>query len=150
MDTSKERHAIVCAAYLFLVKDSRVLLLRRFNTGYEDGNYSVPAGHVDQGESVSDCLLREVHEEIGVDISKEDVELAHVMHRKETEKNDERLDLFFICRKWGGKIKNMEPHKCDKLEWFEIEKLPRNTIPYIRNAIENSILDKKLYSELHW
>jgi 8-oxo-dGTP diphosphatase len=130
-------------------KDKKVLLLRRFNTGYQDGNYSVPAGHVDEGESVADALVREAKEEIGINVKKQDITLAHVMHRKSTDQSDERLDFFFICKKFKGEIKNLEPQKCDDLSWFGMNKLPRNTIPYIRQAIKNTV-SQKLYSELNW
>ena len=36
---AKERHKIVPASYLVLIKDSKILLSRRVNTGYEDGKY---------------------------------------------------------------------------------------------------------------
>jgi hypothetical protein len=39
----KTRHTNIPASYLILMKDNNVLLLRRFNTGYEDGNYSMIA-----------------------------------------------------------------------------------------------------------
>jgi 8-oxo-dGTP pyrophosphatase MutT (NUDIX family) len=38
--------------HLLFIRDNQVLLLRRFNTGYEDGNYSIPAGHLDGDELV--------------------------------------------------------------------------------------------------
>lgn len=145
----KKRHSIVCASYLFLLRDNKILLLRRFNTGYEDGNYSVPAGHVDEGEAVSDALTRETKEEIGVDIDKKNIELVHTMHRRASETNDERLDFFFVCENWDGEAQNMETHKCDDLNWYDIAQLPDNVIPYIRDAIM-SYTKKILYSEQGW
>jgi len=40
-----KRFKLTSAVHLFLVRNGKVLLLRRFNTGYEDGKYSVIAGH---------------------------------------------------------------------------------------------------------
>ncbi len=143
----KIRHGIICAAYLILLKDNKVLLLRRFNTGYEDGNYSLPAGHVEEGESVSDTMVREAKEEIDINIKKEDITLSHTMHRLKTDKNDERLDFFFVCRNFGGEIKNLEPQKCDDLSWFDIDGLPQNVVPYVALAVKDS-LERVSYSEI--
>ena len=41
------KHTIIPAVHLFLIREKSVLLARRFNTGYCDGNWSVPAGHVE-------------------------------------------------------------------------------------------------------
>jgi 8-oxo-dGTP diphosphatase len=79
------------AVHLFFFRDDRVLLLRRFNTGWEDGKYSVPAGHVDVGESVTEATIREAREEVGITLKPEDIEVIHVMHRKAEE---ERIDFF--------------------------------------------------------
>jgi len=42
-----EHFKLIPEAHLLLFKDEHVLLLRRENTGYEDGNYGVVAGHID-------------------------------------------------------------------------------------------------------
>lgn len=47
-----ERFKLVTSVHLILIKEGEVLLLRRYHTGYEDGNYSVVAGHIDGNESV--------------------------------------------------------------------------------------------------
>lgn len=123
------------AVHLFLRKDDEILLLRRFNTGYEDGNYSVIAGHVDGGEDVYTAMIREAKEEAGITLNKDDLEIVQVMHRKKP--LEERIDYFFDCLKWEGDIQNIEPNKCDELTWTRIDSLPINTIDYIQEAIKN-------------
>jgi 8-oxo-dGTP diphosphatase len=49
---------LIPSAYLYLKKSNKVLLLRRFNTGYEDGNYSFIAGHLEKNETFSDSIIR--------------------------------------------------------------------------------------------
>ncbi|MBT4123877.1 MAG: NUDIX domain-containing protein [Candidatus Pacebacteria bacterium] len=145
-----KRHQNTPASYLVLFKDNQVLLLRRFNTGYEDGNYSLIAGHVDSGENFTQCIIREAKEEAGILLNPEDLKVAHVMHRNsEIIGNKERVDVFFITKKWQGEIQNKEIYKCDDLSWFNLDKLPENIIPYIKQAI-NKIKNKVYYSEHGW
>ena len=128
------RFAAVVAVHLFLMRDDQVLMLRRFNTGYEDGNYSVIAGHIDGQEEIKDAMIREAKEEAGIDISPRDIEVVGVMHRKS---EDERIDFFLSASSWSGEVVNMEPDKCDDLAWFGLDHLPPNTVSYVRRAIEN-------------
>jgi 8-oxo-dGTP diphosphatase len=121
------------AVHLFLIRDDEIILLRRYNTGYEDGNYSV-AGHLDGGEKIVAAAIREAKEEVGIDIREKDVEIVQMMHRIS---NDERIDFFVVVSAWQGEIANNEPDKCDDLSWFPLDRLPENTIPYVRQAIQN-------------
>lgn len=148
---TKEKHKIIPASYLVLIKDNKVLLLRRFNTTYEDGKYSLPAGHVEEEESFTQCIIRESEEEIGVTVQSENLKVAHVMQRigKSEAEHRERIDVFFTAEKYNGKIENKEPDKCDDLSWLDINNLPENTIPYIKSAIE-AIKNKTFYSEFGW
>ena len=134
MDNKKFQMPV--AAHLLLIKGGKILLLRRFNTGYEDGNYSVVAGHLDGNEDVKSAMIREAMEEAGIEIKLNDLEIVGVMHRKSER---ERIDFFLVASSWSNEIINMEPEKCDDLSWFEIDNLPSNTIPYIKRAIENYI-----------
>lgn len=146
MENNKPK--VVPTAYIVLVKGSKILLSRRYNTGFQDGCYSFPAGHLkDDEETLSQAMIREAKEEIGIEIDSEDLELVHVMHRKQQEPtNERRINLFFTARKWKGEPKIMEPNKCDDLQWFELDSLPDNTIPYIKQAI-NCIKENVAYSE---
>lgn len=49
----KHKHChFYVAIHVFLVRDDEVLLLKRFNTGYKDGFWGVPAGHLEADETV--------------------------------------------------------------------------------------------------
>jgi mutator protein MutT len=127
-----DRLKIKIAVYIFLIKEGQILMARRFNTGWQDGNYGLPAGHLESGESLVNALLREVKEESGVDLNINDVELVHTMHRK-----NKYMDLFFIAKKWSGEPKIMEEDKCDDMKWFPLSELPTNIVPSVKFAIEN-------------
>ena len=148
---AKERNKVVPASYLILRRDGKILLLRRFNTGYEDGNYSVVAGHVDSGETFTETIIRESKEEAGIDIDPKNLKVVHVMHRDSGESDglNERVDVFLEATEWDGDMENREPHKCDDLSWFDMADLPENIIPYIRSAVE-CIRDGVFYSEYGW
>ncbi len=130
-----ERFRLLSTVHLLLIRKDQILLLRRFNTGYEDGNYSVIAGHLDGNEEVKMAMLREAREEASIKLTAENLEVVGVMHRRSTE---ERIDFFLMTSSWSGEIINNEPDKCDQLNWFNIDQLPDNIIPYIRKAIHNS------------
>jgi 8-oxo-dGTP diphosphatase len=147
---TKQRHKNIPASYLVLIQNNKILLLRRFNTGYEDGKYSMVAGHVDEGETFTQCIIREAKEEAGIILKLVDLKVAHIMHRNlGSDEYHERVDVFFIAEKWEGEIINKEPHKCDKLSWFDLDELPDDVIPYIKQAIE-CINNKIIYSEYGW
>lgn len=132
--------------HLFFFRENKVLLLRRFNTGFRDGEYSVPAGHLDGGETVIAAAAREAEEEIGVRIEATETIFSSVMHRLE---GDERVDFFLHVHKWQGEPFNAEPEKCDDLRWVDMNQLPPNTVPYVRRAIENH-LNAIQFDEYGW
>lgn len=146
----EKRHTNVPASYLVLIKNNKILLLKRLNTGFEDGNYSVIAGHVEKGESFTQCVIREAKEEAGIILNPKDLRVAHVMHRdSKTNFDNERVDVFFTALKWKGIIENKEPDKCSDLSWFDIDNLPKNTVAYIKQVISD-IRNNIFYSEDGW
>ena len=123
--------------HLWFFRENQILLSRRFNTGYADGQYSVPAGHLDGGETVMDAAAREAAEEVGVNIEPSDMTFSTVMHRMEGDQEDERVDFFVHVHQWQGEPFNAEPEKCDDLRWVDFRDLPVNLVPYVRQALEN-------------
>ncbi len=135
----KERFKVIPAVYVVFGRGGKVLLLKRANTGYMDGMYSLPAGHLDGDETALGAALRESEEEVGLRLSADDLHLVHTMHRQ-VDENDrhghERIDMFFNAIDWTGEPVNAEPHKCSELRWVSIAELPENMIPEVKYALE--------------
>ena len=131
-----ERAKLPATIHLLFLRKGQILLLRRFNTGYADGQYSVPAGHLDGNETVVAAGIREAREELGLEIGTDQLVFSSVMHRHE---GDERVDFFMEVRDWSGEPVNAEPDKCDDLRWAEPGQLPENTVAYVRQAIQNHL-----------
>ena len=132
--------------HLLFLRGDQILLLRRFNTGYRDGEYSIPAGHLDGNETVRAAAVREAEEETGVQIDTSHILFSSVMHRTE---GDERVDFFVHIPRWRGELVNAEPDKCDEFCWLDVNDLPMNTIPYVRRAIQNH-LNRVKFDEFGW
>ncbi|MEU4196021.1 NUDIX domain-containing protein [Kribbella sp. NPDC026611] len=132
-----DRFRVVPAAYVVLRRGDEVLLMLRANTGYMDGFWAVPAGHVERGESVVEAAVREVREEVGVEIDPADLQPVTAMHRTggNGDPIDERVDFFFTADKWVGEPRLMEPEKADALEWFALDKLPEPRVPHEARVI---------------
>lgn len=130
-----EKFTLRAAVYLILIKDGKTLLSRRYKTRWMDGKYSLIAGHLDGNEKVSEAMIREAVEEAGIKVSKEDLKPIKVLHRNSGDR--EYMDFFFIAEKWKGEPSIREPNKCDDMGWFPLNRLPENTLPYVKNVIEN-------------
>lgn len=147
------RFRLKAGVLLFVIADNKILLLRRYQTGIDDGMYVVPMGCHDGNETLTAAASREAAEETGICVQPEDLQLCHTMHRIHTMTDAsyafEQLDFFFKVTKYTGTITNMEPHKCDELAFYPVDQLPDNTVPFIKQAIRCMQQDV-LYSEFGW
>src|SRR5690349_3906340 len=119
------RKGLIVDLHLILRQGNRILLGLRHNTGFADGCYHLPAGHLKDGETVIAGAVREAREELGVDIDQADLRFVHVMHQRSG-----RVSLFFEVSKWSGDLANAEPDKCKSLDWFAADRLPANMVRY--------------------
>ena len=145
---AKERFKLMPAVCIFLRKDDKILLLKRKNTGWEDGCYALAGGGVDGNETVVQAAIREVKEEFGVKLDNNNLEVIHVIHMR-GDGGFETINFFLQATKWEGEPVNMEPEKNEKIEWFRIDNLPENTVDVLKHAVEQ-IKKNIFYSEFGW
>lgn len=123
---------IPVGVHVLVERAGRILLMRRAGTGFFDGLYSLPGGHVEVGESLGRTAVREMREEIGVEIDPADLVRMGVVHRRS---DTNRVDFFLRAKAWAGEPRICEPAKCDALGWFARGDLPANTVAYVREAL---------------
>ncbi|MDX2969943.1 NUDIX domain-containing protein [Kribbella solani] len=133
-----DRFRVVPAAYVLVRRGNEVLLLLRANTGYMDGHWAMPAGHVEQGESAIAAAVRELREEVGLEVQPADLVPLTAMHRTggNGEPIDERVDFFFEVSTWRGEPRLMEPEKAAGLEWYALDALPEPLVVQEARVLE--------------
>ena len=131
-----EHYRSLVAVYVMAVNDRQeILLLRRTNTGYRDGFYDMPAGHLEEGETLRQAALRELKEETGLNTSEDKLEFVELLHRMSG--NRVYLDVFFRVKQWEGEAAIMEPEKCDQLAWFPLKSLPKKIVPHQLQVLQD-------------
>ena len=140
------RFSVPIAVHVFLLQNGRVLLLKRQDTGFEDGNYGLPAGHLEAGESVTQTAIRECREEIGVELTAAALEPCGVTHY--TSPGGTGVDFFFTATAWQGQPQPLI--ECSAVEWFALDALPDTVIPFVRRAIETQLLGTHWFDEDGW
>ena len=132
-----EREKFLSSVYLIISdEDGKVLLQRRRGTKLWPGYLALPAGHIDEGENAYEALVREAREELGIEVSLDDIYDTFVVNRK-NKSLPPYYDVYFIISKYKGEIKINEPEKCSELVWAYHYKLPYDVIDFEREAIEN-------------
>lgn len=122
--------SVVCV----IEKDGKYLFLKRSNTGKGDGFYMLPGGHVDAGESVLHAAVRELKEELGIDVKESDLEFKLVEPIKTY------ITFFFRVKKFDGILQNMEPEKHGEMVFLDpnsegIHPCSKKELELIKNGI---------------
>ena len=78
-----EREKFLSSIYLIIKNENEeVLLQRRQGTKLWPGYLALPAGHIDEGENAYEAAIREAREELGIEITIDDIVDTFVVNRK--------------------------------------------------------------------
>lgn len=121
---------IGCGA-LIINKDNQVLLMERGSKAKNRvGFWTQPGGTVELGEKIKDAVIREIKEELDIEIKL--TKLLSVTDDIIPEDNQHWVAASYLAEIVSGEPKNMEPEKIGEVKWFSLENLPeklaQNTI----------------------
>ena len=123
------------AVHIILMNENRILLQKRKGSKLWPGYYALPAGHIDEGETQYDALVREAKEELDIEINPKDITESYVVLRRNYFKIDGKvlepyIDYYFEVKKYTGTPRIVEEDKCEELLWADINNLPEPFINY--------------------
>ena len=123
------------AIHMLIMDNGKVLLQKRKGSKLWPGYYTLPAGHIDEGENQYDALVREAKEELDVEIDPKDIEKSYVVLRRnffeiDGKKLEPYIDYYFEISKYQGTPRIAELDKCDELIWADINNLPEPFVNY--------------------
>lgn len=127
---------VIPAVLVAVMKGDEVLLAKRHNTSYMDGWYGLPGGHLEASETVQSGASREVAEEVNIKVEPADLELFQIYQNDQPNTKRQYIGFLFRATKWTGDPAAME-EKVKDVEFFPLDNLPENLIPYHREALQN-------------
>ncbi len=109
---------------LLLNGENQILLGRRKNA-HGESMWGPPGGHLEFGESLEACAIRETLEETGVVI--ENPQFFAMSNDVFKAENKHYVSIFMTARLSNNQaIQNLEPHKVEDWQWFSLDALPED------------------------
>jgi 8-oxo-dGTP diphosphatase len=122
---------VLVVAVALIDADNRILVAERPEGKPLAGFWEFPGGKVDTGETPEGALIRELKEELDIDVKA--ACLAPLTFASHTYETFHLLMPLYVCRRWEGLIKGLEGQR---LKWVEVQelrslKMPPADIPLI-------------------
>jgi len=105
-------------------EDNRVLIAKRPEGRHMAGLWEFPGGKVEADERPEEALIRELHEELGIDVTKSC--LAPLSFASHAYDGFHLLMPLFVCRQWNGEI---EAREGQELAWVRPNRLNGYDMP---------------------
>lgn len=115
-----------------VIKDGRILLGKR-KGAHGAGEWSFAGGHLEFGETVEECALRELAEETGLKALS--IQIGPWVNDV-IEENKHYVTLFVFVDQFKGHLQLLEPDKCEGWEWFDWHSLPSPLFTPIRSLLK--------------
>ena len=114
MNEGRKRPIVIVAACALLDQESAVLIAKRPEGRLLAGLWEFPGGKVEAGEEPEEALIRELHEELGIDAAKRD--LTPLTFASYAYPDFHLLMPVYSCRRWQGSV---AAHEGQELLWVK-------------------------------
>lgn len=115
---------VLVSAVALIDRDGRVLLAQRPEGKSMAGLWEFPGGKVEEGETPEMALVRELHEELGIETWESC--LAPLSFASHTYDDFHLLMPLYACRKWNGIVRGKEGQS---LAWAKANELRDYPMP---------------------
>jgi len=134
MESGLRLPTVVVVACVLLGPDGSVLLARRPEGRELAGLWEFPGGKIEPAEQPEEALVRELEEELGVRVRREDlVPLTFVSH---SYRDFHLLMPLYLCQVWEGKLTAKEGQE---LAWVDPDQLDRYAMPPADEPLKTSL-----------
>ncbi len=116
----------------------KILIDRRLPQGTMGGLWEFPGGKIEDGETIPECITREIREELGIDIEVGE----HLLTIDHTYTHLRVTLTVHLCRHLGGVP---QPLECDEVQWVHVDELDQFNFPEANTQII-AALQKKFSS----
>jgi 8-oxo-dGTP diphosphatase len=115
---------VLVVAAALIDADGRVLLAKRPKGKALEGLWEFPGGKMDAGESPEDALIRELREELGIEVKP--ACLAPLTFASHSYEDFHLLMPLYVCRRWEGLV---QPLDGQALKWVRAKDLRAYPMP---------------------
>lgn len=138
---SQVSNAVRVGVAVIIIRDGCVLLGERIGA-HGAHTWATPGGHLEWGESIEDCAIRETFEETGLTVSG----LKKVSFTNDVFSTEDKhyVTLFLQASEVAGEAAVKEPNKCKQWRWFEFDKLPEPLFLPLTNLLNDPDIQFKV------
>jgi len=130
-------------------KRHRSILLGKRQGGFGDGQWGLPGGHLEFGESFEEATARELTEETGISADQLYVWKAINTPYATTH----YVQIGVQVAKFRGELRNREPDKCAELRWCSLDALPQPlftpSVPFLDLLRQRDAMPSTAETEAH-
>ena len=124
---------------VLLINSEGKILYGKRKSKHGENTYGPPGWHLEYGETIEFCAIRELREETSLIAEENDVHIYGILNEIYPNNEKHYINIITFIRNFSGEVKNLEPEKLEEwkwLSWEEIKNLWKQNFLPMRNFIK--------------